>query len=286
MTFYPPRIRKFRDGLIRELPRAPMNRASLAQVEAMPTRRLILAHLTWRTRFVPARPRRVTVWAGSMTPDAFRAIEPEMAGLLADVRSGADLTPRLSTDVETKGIVLAGAKPGDKGRDLDSVLIRLGLHHFHLGAISPENPRGRSGKLVFAEVSADEFRIVAVAGHDAFENGEPGHAAFMKLCRSYLSRELGPGEGFMLHPCMSSGHPLVATVFADRCENLMEVEDPALDDPATVDLLYSILADAAPKDGVPRPKKPSLVWHLHDLQFGILDRKTETFFSRLTFAAR
>ena len=182
--------------------------------------------------------------------------------------------------------MLPGAKPDDKGKDLDAVLIRLGLHHFHVGTISPENPQGRSDKLVFAEVLEHEFRVVAVATHAAFGTGAPEHLALTQTALAYSARSLRPGEGQVLNPAMCSGHSLVATIFSDVCENLMDVEDPALDDPTKVDLLYAILAESLPELAVPRPKRPSLVWYFHDLQFGILDRKTGTFFSRLPFFSR
>ena len=71
---YPPRIQAFRNSIIKELPRAPNDKTSRAELEAMPTRRLILAFLTWRMRLIPAKPRKVTLWAGGVTPTEFRAL--------------------------------------------------------------------------------------------------------------------------------------------------------------------------------------------------------------------
>jgi len=47
---YSRRIQAFRASMIKELPRAPNNKASRASLEAMPTRRLILTFITWRMR--------------------------------------------------------------------------------------------------------------------------------------------------------------------------------------------------------------------------------------------
>ena len=44
ISSYPPRIQAFRDGIIRIIPRVPNNRQSLAGMQAMPTRGLILAY--------------------------------------------------------------------------------------------------------------------------------------------------------------------------------------------------------------------------------------------------
>jgi len=253
---YPPRIQEFRRLIIKDLPKAPNDKPSRAALEAMPTRRLILAFITWRMRLIPAKPREVTLWAGGVTPSELRAAEPRLRPLLEKVEAGEDLTPPLS----------------------DLVMVRDGLHHFHVGVVGPGNPKGRSGVLIFAHVLEKEFRIVAISDHNVFEQGSTGQLRFFGISRAYVAKDVPPGQAFMANPVMSSGHSMDVTLFADSCEDQMERLDPQLDNPAFIDKLYndqSILRDGKP---VARPSKPSLAWYFNDLKFGILDRRTKVFF--------
>jgi hypothetical protein len=56
MQTYSPRVHAFRAWIVKELPRAPNDKTSRASLEAMPTRRLIQAFITWRMRLIPAPP--------------------------------------------------------------------------------------------------------------------------------------------------------------------------------------------------------------------------------------
>ena len=56
MQTYSPRVQEFRASIIRELPRAPNDKASHASLEAMPIRRLIQAFVKWRIRLIPVKP--------------------------------------------------------------------------------------------------------------------------------------------------------------------------------------------------------------------------------------
>jgi hypothetical protein len=153
------------------------------------------------------------------------------------------------------------------------VLTREGLHHFHVGVCGPGNQKGRSGTLVFAEVLDKEFRVVAIADHRVFDPGSAEQLKFFQICRSYMAKDIPPGQAFMAKPIMSSGHSMLVTLFADKCEDEMHRLDPLLDDPAFIDRLYNdrqpILREGQP---VARPSHPSLAWHFDDLKFGILDR--------------
>jgi hypothetical protein len=285
-VLYPPRVQAFRDSMIKELPRAPNNKTSRAALEAMPTRRLILALITWRMRLIPEKPRKVTLWAGGVTPSELRAAEPRLRPLLKKVEAGEDLRPHLSDLVMTKGVVLPGANAADRGKDIDAVLTRHGLHHFHVGVVGPGNPKGRSGVLIFADVSDKEFRIIAISDHGAFERGSAEQLRFFGICRAYVAKDVPPGQAFMANPIMSSGHSMLVTTFAVRCEDQMERLDPQLDDPAFIDRLYNeqpIFGDGNP---IPRPLKPSLAWYFDDLKFGILDRRTKVFFCIYPFFDR
>lgn len=283
---YLPRIQAFRDDMIKVLPRAPNTRASLEALRAMPTSRVILAFLTWRMRLIPAKPRVVRFWSGGVTPLQAQAARLKLQSFLEKVVAGKDLTSHLSDLVNKKGIILPGARPTDRGKDIDMVLTRQGLHHFHVGIPAPGNHKGRSGSLVFAEVLEKEFRIVAIADHRAFERGSAQQLDFFRICHSYMAKDVPPGQGFMPNPVMTSGHSMLVTIFADKCENEMLELDPLLDDSAFIDKLYNgqpLLRDEKP---VARPANSSFAWYFEDLRFGILDRQTMVFFCIFPFFAR
>jgi len=284
---YPPRVQAFRDDMIKMLPRAPNTGASREDLRAMPTHRLILAFVTWRMRLIPAKPRAVRFWSGGVTPSQVEAAKRKLQPFLKKVAAGKDLTPHLSDLVNKKGIVLPGANPADKRKDIDMVLTRQGLHHFHIGIAASGNRKGRSRSLVFAEVLEKEFRIVTIADHRAFQQGSAQQLAFFRICMSYMAKDVPPGQGFMPNPVMSSsGHSMVVVVFAAKCEDEVQRLDPLLDDPAFIDKLYDdqpILGDGKP---VARPANPSMAWYFEDLRFGILDRQTMVFFCIFPFFAR
>jgi hypothetical protein len=283
---YPPRIQAFRDSMIKALPRAPNTKASRDSLKAMPTRRVILAFVTWRMRLIPAKPRTMKLWSGGVTPSQLRAAESRLRPFLQKVEAGKDLMPHLSDLVTTKGVILPGANPSDRGKDIDMVLTRHGLHHFHVGVAGPGNPKGRSGSLVFAEVLDKEFRIVAISDHRVFDRGSADQIRFFEICRSYMAKDIPPGQAFMANPVMASGHSMLVTMFADRCVDEMDRLDPMLDDPEFVNRLYNdqpILRGGQP---VARPSNPSLAWYFDDLKFGILDRRTMVFFCIYPFFAR
>jgi hypothetical protein len=285
-TAYSSRIQAFRNDVIRVLPRVPNDRHSLKSLQVMPTHRLILAFVTWRMRLIPAKPRAVRIWSGGVTPLQFQLAKPKLRPLLEKVAAGRDLTPHLSDLVHRKGIVLPGARPMDRRQDIDMVLTREGLHHFHVGVTGSDNPKGRSGSLVFAEVLEKDFRIVALSNHSVFDVKSAERSRFFGICHAYMAKDVPPGQGFMANPVMSSGHSLLVTLFADKCDDEMRRLDPLLDDPAFVDKLYH--DQPLLRDGqlVASPASPSFAWRFEDLQFGILDKQTMVFFCRFPFFSR
>ncbi|TIX91118.1 hypothetical protein [Rhizobium sp. P44RR-XXIV] len=283
---YLPRVAAFRASMILQLPRAPRNKASLAMLASMPTRELILRFVTWRMRLVPAKPRTVALWAEGVTEAQFRGLVPELQPLLQKVERGGDLTPHLSRLVESRGVILPGANPADKGKDLDAILIRSGLRHFHLGAEGPGNRVERSHRLIFAEVLHEEFRIVAISDHGAFDQGSPEQQRFLAICRSYIEKGMAPDSFYMMNPVMSSGHSMVVTMFGLRCEKEIERLDPQLDDPTFIDSLYNGQPISIGDTQIVRPREPKFAWHFDDLKFGILDRRTKVFFCLFPFFAR
>jgi hypothetical protein len=122
--------------------------------------------------------------------------------LLQKVAAGQDLSPHLSDLVNKKGVILPGARPADRGKDIDMVLTREGLHHFHVAVFGLDNAKGRSGTLVFADVLDKEFRVVAISDHGAFTRGSAEQLRFFRICHSYMAKDIPPGQAFMANPVM------------------------------------------------------------------------------------
>ncbi|MCP1239219.1 MULTISPECIES: hypothetical protein [Acetobacter] len=266
---YPPRIKNFRDFLIKELPRVPNNKASRAILQEKPTSKLILYYLTWQMRFIPAKPRQITFWSGGITPSELLTARTGFTEFIQKVATGQDLTPHLSNLVRTKGIVMPDASISEKGKDLDKVLIRHGLHHFHIGEMNAQNPMGRSGTLVFAEVFEKEFRIIAIADHKAFMIDTKEHKKFSSICYSYLSSQ--SSQGFLTNPIMSSGHSYMISMYAKQCQKYIENKDAHLDENGFIDRLFK-------GHPVQKPSKPDLRWYFNDLNLGILEYRSRSFF--------
>jgi hypothetical protein len=147
-------------------------------------------------------------------------------------------------------------------------------------------PCSAGGSLVFAEVLEREFRVVALADHRVFDLGSPARLRFFEICRSYMAKDIPPGPAFMANPVMVSGHSMLVTLFAGKCDDEIQRLDPLLDDPAFIDKLYNdqpILRDGKP---VVRPDRPMMTWYFDDLKFGLLGRRTKVFFCRFPFFAR
>ena len=282
---YPPRIQALRDEMIRLLPRIPNNGKTLALARAMPTHRLMLAFVTWRMRNIPAKPRIVRIW-GAITPAEMVAAKQAITPLLRKVEAGQDINGHLSDLINTSGLIFPGARETAKRTDIDHYLVRYGLYHFHLAPKHPKNPKGRSGQLLFADVTPDEFRVVALSSHKAFDRADPEHMRLFSIAHGYVGREVPPGQGFMTNPVMMSGHALNVVGFADFCDDRVNAIDALLDD---MDYIAKLYADPVPeRDGAPiaMPRAPRLKWQFHDLQFGILDETTGVFFCISPFFMR
>ncbi len=276
-TPHPARIQALRAELIRLVPKVPNNRDTIAHMQAMGSHHLMLIYLTWRMRLIPPKPRAVRVWSGGVDPLLFATLRPELAPLLGRAERGQDLTPHLSNLVGTLGFAMPQVAAASRWFEKDFVLIKAGLHHFHVGPVTAANPTGRSHRLVFAEVTDDEFRVLAISDHSAFTTGSAEMQRLFGISRQYIQSQVPPGQGFMAYPTMSSGHPMELVLYADRCDEYMKAVEPKLDDSTFVDTLYAG-KDAATGLDIERPKRPNLKWHFEDRDFGLLERKNGVFF--------
>lgn len=98
----------------------------------------------------------------------------------------ADLTPHLSLSPNTRGYSLAARTPGatteERWSDKDQLLNRMNYHHFHLGkSIEAAGHAARTDDLLFAEVSRDAFKVVAIFSHEVFDTNSEERRRLTKL---------------------------------------------------------------------------------------------------------
>jgi hypothetical protein len=169
----PPRVNKFRLELVKTIRRFPNNRKSLQHMQQKRLADVLIDYVHWRARYVGKRPRQIEIEAAVKADARWPAMATAIEAFLGKVRVGDDLTPHLSLLPHTRGYSLAAHTPGatneDHWSDKDFFLTRMNYHHFHLGM----GRRGRTGHLIFAEVSRDKFKVIAIFNHDVFVEGSP-----------------------------------------------------------------------------------------------------------------
>lgn len=274
---YPPRIKAFRNELIKAIPKVPNTKATAAHMDTFGTHHLMLIYLTWKMRLVRTKPRNVLIWSGGVELDHFARIRSQIEPLLGKVESGQDLTPHLSSLVNTLGFAMSNAPEEKRSQVIDRVLTKTGLHHFHVGAMTATNPKGRSGRLVFADVADDVFKIIAISNHDAFKIDSIEWKELFAISNRYIQSQVPIGTPFMAYPTMSSGHPMELVKYADCCDETMITLDANLEDRTFVDKLYSE-ENVGNVQRMRRPINPNFKWHFENRDFGLLERKTHVFF--------
>lgn len=269
-------IKRFRQVMIKELPKVPNTPVAIDELEKMPTREIISKYITWKIRTIPIRKRTIEFSPMGIDLNVFIKMYPDIKEFLNKVINGNDLNPYLSEQVRTHGVVLPGASFKSKGKDIDSLVLREGLYHFHFAPKDNKNPKGRSNYLIFADVSKDTFTIVAIAPHRVFDHGSKDAHRFFEIRRKYLERDIPAGQAYMLNPVMASGHTLEIFTYAIHCEDTIHSMDSKLNDSNFISQLYVDGKLQCPS--LERPKKTNLIWFFYDLNLGLLEKNNGHFF--------
>lgn len=173
------KIRTFRLGMARSIPRVPNNAESLRILEQKPLGEVLIDYLGWRARYVAPRPRAVIIDPVAWSDPNWNRHHAAIRGFLEKVRQGEDLTPHLSLRPHTKGFSSAagrrGAPPADRWSDKDMLLNAKGYHHFHPNLeIGPKGFAKRASDVVIAEVTRSEFVVIGVFDHSVFQTMPDG----------------------------------------------------------------------------------------------------------------
>jgi hypothetical protein len=263
----PPRIKKFRRELIKVIPRVPNNRASLLHMQQKHLTDLLIDYVNWRSRYIGQHPRTVSIEAAAQADPRWSAHAAAIADFLDKVRRGDDLTPHLSIEPHTRGYAPAarapGATPEDRWSDKDLLLNVMGYHHFHLGtALEKRGHATRTDDLIFAEVSRDTFRVIAIFDHDVFNQNSAERMRLWALHESIIFRGVPPGSAVVMGNIATSGHSVHAVRYAQRCARIIRDFEPKLDDLNYMASLYL---------GQQMPPKPKFEWGFRHLDLLIYE---------------
>lgn len=278
------RLQQLHKGLVKAIPRIPNNRSTLDALRAKSVGELLIYFLCWRLRFVAPRPRIVGI-DPAVTGDArWTTWSGHVQTFLTRVEAGEDLTPWLSLQAHSRAFSLAATQSGpdvDRWKDKDFLLFVMGLHHFHLGQqLEKKGYAGRTNEIIFAEVTREQFDIVALTDHDVFGNNADGSLTpererLWELFDSRRARNMLPGfvyisGGYGGLGITMSGHPTYLVLMAQKYGRIIREIDPKLDDPIYVASLY-------PGDRPVNP--PKLSWRFNHLDLVICDEANQCFFT-------
>jgi hypothetical protein len=265
----PPRIQKFRRELIRVIPRVPNNKDTLLQIQQKAFPDLMVDYISWRSRYVGSRPRMVKIESSAKLDPRWAANRGGIDLFLEKVRHGGDLTPHLSLKPHTRGYSAAARAPGasieERWSDKDFVLNTSGYHHFHIGTTTEtKGHTARTDDLIFAEVTRDDFTVVAVFDHSVFDLGSPERMRLMVLHEGIITRGMAPGTVYISNMIATSGHTVHSVRYAQHCMRLIGQLEPKLDDRDFVRGLYKHKEEA--------PDKPKPEWAVIHLDLAICDK--------------
>lgn len=274
------RIRAFRLGLVKAIPKFPNDRTSLQTLERKPLGELLVDYANWAIRYVAPRPRKVIIELAALADSRWTLLQDDISAFLSKVDRGEDLTPHLSLNPHTRGYTPAASGTGpdiDRWADKDIVLNSMGFHHFHLsGTIKPKGFATRGNELLFAEVTRDQFTVIAIFDHSVFEErdlGESLTAERERLWQVFDERAMrrAPPNSVSAHiPIATSGHSLHSIYLAKGYEQLVAQIDPKVDDP---DYISSLVAGC----GFTLPLKQKWKWHFHYLDLCLHETTSASF---------
>lgn len=262
------RVRAFRLGLAKAIPKFPNDRASLQTLESKSLGPLLIDYANWAIRYVAPRPRKVIVEPAASSDSRWLSLQADISDFLSKVERGEDLTPHLSLEPHTRGYTPAASATGsnvDRWADKDMVLNITGYYHFHL--------RRGSNELLFAHVTRDTFTVVALFDHSVFEKTDPGQpltaerARLWKIFNERATRHAPPNSVVVPSMIATSGHSMHFTFMSMNYVRVITEIDPKVDDPAYTSSL-------AVGSGFTLPAKQKWKWHLNYLDLGLLEKNS------------
>jgi hypothetical protein len=274
------RIRAFRLGLAKAIPKFPNDKASIETLKRKSLGSLLIDYANWAIRYVAPRPRKVIVEAAASSDPRWTLLQADISTFLSKAERGEDLTPHLSLEPHSRGYTPAASDTGpnvDRWADKDMVLNITGYHHFHLSSsIEPQGFATRSNELIFAHVTRDAFTVIALFDHSVFEKtdlGRPLTAERERLLNIFderATRNAPPNSVVVPSLITTSGYSIDFIYRSMGYARIITEIDPKLDNPAYTSSL-------AVETGFTLPAKQKWKWHLNYLDLGVLEKNSGFF---------
>lgn len=285
------RIVDFHKRLADAIPCTPSDAKTRRELEENHLSKLLIFYLNYAGRGIAARPREVFFEQEFWNHPIARSHGGAILALAGEIRKGADLSTYLSRDASRHGYC------GDRSRrvwepEKDLILNGFCLHHLHL------EKKGRGNELVFVSFDRTSAVFACAGNHKSFMDGSvaeaharlsffAGHTVSgvapspkpfdtkqqMVLARSGLA-SLGQYDGKVTAGVMimSSGHSFRHTRYADHIMKILAEQEPKLDDPAHIELLF---ANAPDRLG----SQCAFEWHMDNTDLVLLERESATSFT-------
>jgi hypothetical protein len=144
-------------------------------LRTMPLAGLLHVYGTWRSRFVPQRPRTVHSSDALLAGNHPAYLGPGLGAVLHDLAVGGDLRRYLPTGIETVYDPRArfgnlARHPPRRRQDRDLLLSSWGIHHLHLSA-GPHRTKphfsGRTDDVLFVAFRGDDAYLIDLVPHQA-----------------------------------------------------------------------------------------------------------------------
>lgn len=276
----PKRIRAFRLGLAKAIPKFPNDRTSLNALEMKSLGSLLIDYCNWAIRYVAPRPRKVVVESAASSDPRWALLQADISNFLGKVERGEMLTPHLSLEPHTRGYTPAASGVGpnvDRWADKDFLLNITGYHHFHPSrSIEPQGFATRGNALIFAHVTRETFTVVALFDHSVFEKADLGQPLttererLWKIVDERATRFVQPNSVVVSSIIATSGHSLYFTYMSMHYARIITAIDPKLDD-----LAYT--SSIVVGTDVTLPAKQKWQWHLNYLDLGLFEENSGVF---------
>lgn len=275
-------IKKFRDTIVRQIPKFPNDKITKGILEQKSLGALFIDYINWACRYVPPRTRKCIVEPSAVNDPRWRTLKQPIELFLNKVESGDDITPHLSLYTHKHGFSPSTATvdpESNRWADKDFLLNVMGFHHFHLGSkIETAGHVERTDNIIFAEVTRESFRVLAICNHSVFDKVDKATQTLTaereRIWDIFLQRSsqgMPQGSAFIPSMIMTSGHSYYHVQLADNYAKLIRHYDHQLEDKCFVDSIYT---DA----GLTVPVRPKLKWSLEFLDLGLLDEAQGIFF--------
>jgi hypothetical protein len=192
------------------------------------------------------------------------------------VRGGGDLTPYLSIAPRKRGYAAAARSSPttneDRWSDKDMILNTMGYHHFLLDPATEKGGHAAGpNELLFAYVTRETFRVIAIFDHKVFEIGSGERHRLRAMHLEIATRNARPGSFLLIGNVVTSGHNLGVIKYADRCSYCINAVDPKMDNPEQVKNWFA-------QAGLAAPEMPKFEWIFCHLDLGFCEKTTRTAF--------